>query len=415
MDQPSDEIRVQHLGPIEWVPILSDDTAINVDPLLSSTPKQLSYTPQFSSFQSSAILRRLNGSSQFSGSQSSGDMDTANLKGTLSIPTPTKQDQSITTGSSNSGVKRKRDESSNKVDFTKSTIPFTWNAPSPTQQAVVQIPSAEQEARCSKCNSPSQVGSLITCISCLTHWHQKCHSPVIGDGTIIPSNFTCASCTTGREQTTKLRGKVSQQRQQEIDRLRQKQLSSLPRGVAPAKPHLVGFGVGQAPHNSRVEYFETMPKTDMLNVLSFCDQLKPNLLVDVLTSVSKRHPDLPMFDSPDWESQLLNPSRPVKASKQDGKPRHGHVLLNKAAKQKQKTTKKILKRTRVIEVITSAPEEDNVNALPPTWARAGEGLYSKLLPETEDRSILVDDNDEESFSHFLVDGAGRQIMEPVSV
>lgn len=158
-----------------------------------------------------------------------------------------------------------------------------------------------------------------------------------------------------------------------------------------------------------------MPKTDMLNVLSFCDQLKPNLLVDVLISVSKRHPDLPMFDSPDWESQLLNPSRPVKASKQDDKPRHGHVLLNKAAKQKQKTTKKILKRTRVIEVITSAPEEDNVNALPPTWARAGEGLYSKLLPETEDRSILVDDNDEESFSHFLVDGAGRQIMEPVSV
>ncbi|KAM0305534.1 hypothetical protein ACHAPM_001916 [Fusarium culmorum] len=321
MDQPSDEIRVQHLDPIEWVPILSHDTAINVDPLLSSTPKQPSYTPQFSSFQSSAILRRLNDNSQFSGSQSSGDMDTANLKGTLSIPTPTKQDRSITAGSSNSGVKRKRDESSNKVDFTKSTIPFTWNAPSPTQQAVVQIPSAEQEARCSKCNSPSQ----------------------------------------------------------------------------------------------RVEYFETMPKTDMLNVLSFCDQLKPNLLVDVLISVSKRHPDLPMFDSPDWESQLLNPSRPVKASKHDDKPRHGHVLLNKAAKQKQKTTKKILKRTRVIEVITSAPEEDNVNVLPPTWARAGEGLYSKLLPETEDRSILVDDNDEESFSHFLVDGAGRQIMEPVSV
>lgn len=65
------------------------------------------------------------------------------------------------------------------------------------------------------------------------------------------------------------------------------------------------------------------------------------------------------------------------------------------------------------EVITSAPEEDNVNVLPATWAKAGEGLYSKLPPETEDRSLLKDENDEESFSHFFVDGAGRQIMDPV--
>lgn len=155
-----------------------------------------------------------------------------------------------------------------------------------------------------------------------------------------------------------------------------------------------------------------MPKTDLLNILSLCDQLKPNLLVDVLVSISKRHPEMPIFDSPDWDSQLSNTSRPPK-TKHDEKPRHGHVLVNRAAKPKQKTTKKILKRTRVIEVITSAPEEDNVNILPPTWAKAGQGLYSHLLPDTEDRSLLMDENDEESFSHFFVDGAGRQIMEPV--
>ncbi|GKT98786.1 hypothetical protein FLAG1_05519 [Fusarium langsethiae] len=412
MDQLPDEIRMQDLEPMLGVPIKLDDTVINVNSLLPPTPKQPSYTPQFSS-ESSAILRRLNGNSQLPNDQSSGHIAAANLKDTLSMPTPTKQGQSITADSFNSGVKRKRDESSTKVDFTKSTIPFSWKAPSPIQQAVIQTQSTEQGARCSKCNGPKQAGPLVTCISCLTHWHQKCHSPTIGNGTTIPSNFTCASCTAGREQATKLRGRVSQQRQQEIDRLRQKRLLSLPRGVVPAKPHLVGFGAGQAPHSPRAEYFDTMSKTDMLNVLSFCDQLKPNLLVDVLVSVSKRHPELPMFDSPDWESQLLNTSRPIKASKHDERPRHGHVLLSKAAKHKQKTTKKILKRTRVIEVITSAPEEDNVNVLPPTWAKAGDGMYSKLLPETEDRSTLMDDNDEESFSHFLVDGAGRQIMEPV--
>ncbi|KAF9769479.1 hypothetical protein IL306_013086 [Fusarium sp. DS 682] len=227
------------------------------------------------------------------------------------------------------------------------------------------------------------------------------------------ASFTCAGCTAAREQTVKLRGRVSQQRQLEIDRLRQKRLSALPKGVVPAKPHLVGFGAGRASDVSRAEYFESMSKTDLLNVLSLCDQLKPNLLVDVLVSISKRHPEMPMFDSPDWDSQVLNTTRPAK-SKHDEKPRHGHVLVNKAARPKQKTTKKILKRTRVIEVITSAPEEDNVDVLPPTWAKAGQGLYSKLLPETEDRLLLMDENDEESFSHFLVDGAGRQIMEPVS-
>lgn len=156
-----------------------------------------------------------------------------------------------------------------------------------------------------------------------------------------------------------------------------------------------------------------MSKTDLLNILSLCDQLKPNLLVNVLVSVSKRHPDLPIFDSPEWDGRLFNTSRPAKISKHDEKPRHGHVLHSKSIKPRQKTTKKILKRTRVIEVITSAPEEDDVHVLPPTWAKAGEGVYSKLPPETLDRLFLMDENDEESFSHFLVDGAGRQIMEPV--
>lgn len=85
------------------------------------------------------------------------------------------------------------------------------------------------------------------------------------------------------------------------------------------------------------------------------------------------------------------------------------MVLPSKVKPRQKTTKKILKRTRVIEVITTAPEEDE-DVLPPTWARANEGSYSLLSPETEDKLLLVDENDEESFSHFMVDGFGKQIM-----
>jgi hypothetical protein len=245
------------------------------------------------------------------------------------------------------------------------------------------------------------------------------------------SIFVCAACAADQEQGVRLKGKSSQQRQYEVEKLRQKRLAALPRGVVPAKPGLVGFGAGRAPDSSvsralaavagsinantvakRTEYFDQMRKTDLLNVLSLCDQLKPNLLVDILVSVSKRHPDLPMFDSPDWEAQLATPFRVHKSSKHEEKPRHGHVIISSKARSKHKTTKKILKRTRVIEVITTAPEEDE-DILPPTWARAGEGLYAKLAPETEDRSLLMDENDEESFSHFSVDGFGKQIMEPV--
>ena len=57
-------------------------------------------------------------------------------------------------------------------------------------------------------------------------------------------------------------------------------------------------------------------------------------------------------------------------------------------------------------------EEEEEEVLPPAWPKPGEGLYAKLLPETEDRQFLVDQNDGEAFSHFAVDKMGRQIVEP---
>lgn len=167
--------------------------------------------------------------------------------------------------------------------------------------------------------------------------------------------------------------------------------------------------------SQRTQYFSSIKKTDLLNILSLCDQLKPQLLVDVLVSVSKKHPNLPIFNSPDWESQLPSPARPsahFSTRAPHERPRHGHTLLSNKAKQRQKATKKILKRTRVIEVVTDAPDEDE-DVLPPTWQKANEGLYAKLMPETEDRGYLLDENDEESFSQFFVDGFGKQIVEPV--
>ena len=62
---------------------------------------------------------------------------------------------------------------------------------------------------------------------------------------------------------------------------------------------------------------------------------------------------------------------------------------------------------------TQPDEEEEEDLLPPTWRKAGHGMYSMLPLETDDRKFLLDPNDEESFSHFMVDKTGHQIIEPV--
>lgn len=164
-----------------------------------------------------------------------------------------------------------------------------------------------------------------------------------------------------------------------------------------------------------------MNKIDLLNLLSFSDQLKPQLLVDIMVSVSKRHPDLPIFNSPDWDASIADRPAP-KMRRGPGRPPHGRSLLNSKAKQKIKGSsilkypvKKPLKRSRLAEETFAGdmPGEEDEDALPPTWPKSGQGLYAKLVPEFEDRLFLADDNDEEAFSQFMVNRAGKQIIDPV--
>ena len=153
----------------------------------------------------------------------------------------------------------------------------------------------------------------------------------------------------------------------------------------------------------------------MLNILSFCDQLKPQLLVDIMVSVAKKHPDLPIFDSPNWNAKAMSAiSARAKHShsRSTTRLRHGHTVLEPRMKHKHKSSKKTIK-------ITSMPKEEESplmdrDSLPPMWPKAGEGLYAKLFPEDEDRAFLLDENDEEAFSHFGVDKFGKQIAIPVS-
>lgn len=51
-------------------------------------------------------------------------------------------------------------------------------------------------------------------------------------------------------------------------------------------------------------------------------------------------------------------------------------------------------------------DDEDEDTLPDIWPRAGDGLYSKLPVETDDNAYMDDDNEDEAFSHFMVDSLG---------
>ncbi|KAG5913852.1 hypothetical protein E4U42_000843 [Claviceps africana] len=215
-----------------------------------------------------------------------------------------------------------------------------------------------------------------------------------------------------------------------MESFQEPKLSPVADGAVSEKSELWGFHAGEASDAARTQYFMQKKRADLLNILSVCDQLQPQLLVDVMVSVSKKHPDLPMFDSADWQRSLHgspgSQTEPVKADPRPmgpiGTSRHGHTVTNSKVRQRQKNAKRALRRLILAQHEEEArpaeeegehedeePEEEAL-PLPPSWPKAGEGLYSKLPLETEDRTFLTDDDDDESFSQFMVDKAGKPIM-----
>ncbi|KAG5985093.1 hypothetical protein E4U55_001597 [Claviceps digitariae] len=282
-----------------------------------------------------------------------------------------------------SKMKRKRSPDSDIPDFTQNTIPFpsvkTSSTSAPTPQSLQPLTLVKDEFQ-SDPRLPRSGSSL---------WEQR---------TV----------------------EVSQEQN----------LSPVEDGVVSEKSELWGFHAGEASDAARTQYFMQKKRSDLLNVLSFCDQLQPQLLVDIMVSVSKKHPDLPMFDSGDWQKSLHDSpdsqTEPIKADSHPmGTSRHGHTIINSKSRSRQKNAKRALRRLILAQNENEAQpaEEDGENedevaeaeedVLPSSWPKAGEGLYSKLPVETEDRTFLADDNDNESFSQFMVDKAGKPVMVPV--
>jgi len=167
--------------------------------------------------------------------------------------------------------------------------------------------------------------------------------------------------------------------------------------------------------SQRVRYFSSMKREDLISLLSLCDALQPHLLTDVLVSVSRRHPDLPIFNSPDWATPY-QPPEPQQPRSQTGTPTQPPAAASPATKGKQKhkpaTPKKLAPAPPDRFQPADLNEEENPFAVPPSWPQMGRGFYSMLLPEVVDIHVLAEENGE-AFSHFGVDAEGKEVAAAV--
>ncbi|RDA96023.1 hypothetical protein CP533_5804 [Ophiocordyceps camponoti-saundersi (nom. inval.)] len=394
-------------------------SSIMDDQRVSPAPKA-AYEPQFGQVNC-LILHRLHKVTDKTRAETRSEANT------LSMPF---EQQDIATKPS---LKRRPESGSteSRLDPTQSTVLL------PTPAACK--PVLEEEAVNGLCRACLETlgKACVTCHLCRGSWHRSC---AVTSAAKSPS-YLCAECRLAV-------GEVDDEtllhdRHLLVEKIRARRLV----GRVPAKPHLVGFLAGQASEseerNKRIEYFRGKKRTDLLNVLSLCDQLKPRLLVDVLVSVSKKHSDLPMFDDPSWRWNLpsskpspqQNPNRPRPSlvsstdkvfKRPRGRPRNSTKQTTVSETPPQAEMRPVDKRSGAgdaaqgKDALAASPyrvasNSDlsiavSENSLPPTWPRAGQGLYAKLPPEDDDRSFLVDGNDEEAFSHFLVDKLGRQVL-----
>ncbi|CRK17369.1 hypothetical protein BN1723_002926 [Verticillium longisporum] len=257
--------------------------------------------------------------------------------------------------------------------------------------------------RCDKCESAeeSPENLLVVCPVCDWSWHQRCHDPEIGAGSVRDRvSFKCADCVREGAAIDAYRldklhqDQISSRGVADVEKLRNARLAELP---AFNKPELVGFKAGDADRETRRAYFSSLRKTDVINLLLFSDAVKDGLLIDVLVSMSNKHPNLPLFNHPDWAVALTTPA---------SLPRLAPPKVRQPAKPVTKRPKtSAIRKVQETETIADQPDEE---PLPGIWPEAGIGLYSKLPPELPD-PILLGQNDEEAFSGFMIDRNGRPV------
>lgn len=176
----------------------------------------------------------------------------------------------------------------------------------------------------------------------------------------------------------------------------------------------------------RSEYFSRYSRKDQLSLLSFWDRLRPGLLPDLLASISKRHPDLPIFNSPDWATQIASRPPPKRGlsvesgSRNNNKPASSSgtapgIVPNGSPQIRSGTpgtptgaaAPQPGEPSRNGGAESDVPVEDD-DLLPATWPKHGEGFYV-TLPLEKDDPLLVDGLDDIYHQGFAVEKDGTRV------
>ncbi|TDZ72037.1 hypothetical protein CTRI78_v001502 [Colletotrichum trifolii] len=450
--EPEQAARQAQDGPTTGSFVKTEDAPSTSTPLTSAPPSK--YVPQFSA-ATQLLLSRLKKGVR-SGSPSPLRFpspqpppivpDAAELQRinkmkttlTLSLPTPstkasasrsparTSASTPTTAGESSSGQRKRRlthDEasSSHPSQAQNARAAELQASVGPAPKPPSKRRRLQDDTMCISCQRASFTDNnrLVVCV-CGEAWHQLCHDPAIpAEAVGRRAGFKCRTCL--REQQAQQKYEMEQaryreakqrylnarKRQNDVAKMRERNLANMPEFP---RPEIVGFTAGDASLEARYDYFAQLKKNQLLNLLSFCDEIEDGLLVDVLVSVTKKQPHLPIFGSPDWADPVsdIAPEGPEA-------PPSGPAPRKPAKQRSKKGGVRHTLKTHHPDAPGAGEDEDEddeddsakAKLLPSTWAKAGQGLYALLTPEHDD-PLLVEDN-EEAFSHFMVGANGRQI------
>jgi hypothetical protein len=138
-------------------------------------------------------------------------------------------------------------------------------------------------------------------------------------------------------------------------------------------------------------------------------------LVNLLMHSLELHPDLPIFPSADAtpngtpRSFFASRSTDGLFTRAESTP-NGQLNYVRKASGKGKGSPANSHRTSGHGYVGARDSREN-SPLRQAWPKPGMGLYNRLPPEMSDTSMLVDENDFESFSVVVYDEHGRKVSE----
>lgn len=156
-------------------------------------------------------------------------------------------------------------------------------------------------------------------------------------------------------------------------------------------------------------------------------KLPPAQLVDLLMHAIELHPELPIFpveSTPAQRGSFAGASTEGLFSRGDADPTARMNYIRKIpAHAKKSTIAKArsgpgsLQSKEAAQAQSSRssghqllPEEEDAS-FTKLWPKPGMGMYSRLMPDEDDDSQLVDATDNNSFSVIVFDERGKKVME----